>query len=249
MALSLASSTTQDPLVRQSALLILIMLGDTAATGPMLLDVYQPMKLIIENRPGGIWDDTSKNALDVISNICIHRSINEQLRTAGADTFLTTLLKEPGFPGVQAAIALTHMVEPDSLQLFAAPIVNTLVKLLGNALDGDIAFGIKWELIPGPLSSVKYLVKSSADRLLDAGVMEQLLRVVAESINPGDITGALEVLESLMQTSERAQHEILLSEHAIQEAHYRLEEYMQASFVARRVLNSIDAHDESKGEL
>jgi hypothetical protein len=255
-AIAMASSATEEAVVRQSALKLLIVLGDTPDTGDILFDagVFPAMKTIVQAR-GSDWDDTSKNALDVISNICLHRTVNEKLRKAGAHMFLRDLLSEPGFPGLQSALALTHIGDSgfEHTELPYAKI-QALVQLLGNAIDGDIAYGIKWDLIPGPLSAVKYLILHGGpaipDHLLDAGAMEKLFRILeADCLDASDVEAALAVMEGLARMSERARDMLLLAEHTLHDTEVRLRKYGKAAASADGLSSFVAAYDSNRSEL
>jgi hypothetical protein len=255
-AIAMASSVTEHAAVRQSALRLLIVLGDTPDTGDILFDagVFPAMKTIIQAR-GSDWDDTSKNALDVISNICLHRTVNAKLRKAGAHMFLRDLLSEPGFPGLQSALALTHIGDSgfEHTELPYAKI-QALVQLLGNAIDGDIAYGIKWDLIPGPLSAVKYLILHGGptipNQLLDAGAMEQLFRILeADCLDASDVESALAVMEGLARMSERARDMLLLAEHTLHDTDVRLRKYGKAAAVAGGLSSYVAVYDSHRLEL
>jgi hypothetical protein len=254
--IALASSVNEDPVVRQSALKLLVVLGDSSETGDILFDagIFPAMKTIVQARGQG-WDETSKSALDVISNICLHRSANEKLRKAGAHTFLQGLLSDTGFPGLQAALALTHIGD-SSFEHTELPYakIQALVQLVGSAIDGDITYGIKWDLIPGPLSAVKYLVLhgglTTPQHLLDAGAMEQLFRILeADCLEAADVEAALEIMQSLAQMSARARDMLLLAEHTLHDTEVRLKQYGKAATLAGGLTSYVEAYDSNRSEL
>lgn len=257
-AIALALSTTEDAAVRQSALKLLIVLGDTPDTGDILFNagIFPAMKRIVEARPANEWDETSKDALDVISNICLHRSVNDKLRIAGAHMFLRGLLTEPGFPGLQAALALTHMGDSGFAHTeLPFDKIQALVQLLGNAIDGDISYGIKWDLIPGPLSAVKYLVlhgspSHTPDHLLDAGAMEELFRILeAECLEADDVEASLSIMQGLSKVSERARDMLLLAEHTLHDTEARLRKYGNAASLAGGLGSYVAEYDTTRHEL
>mmetsp|Transcript_14899 Transcript_14899/g.31664 ORF Transcript_14899/g.31664 Transcript_14899/m.31664 type:complete len:551 (+) Transcript_14899:109-1761(+) len=257
--------------VRQAAMRVLIVLGDTHLTGPALLDagVYHAMRRVVEDGlrkpvPNGIEerdgnDSSGELALDVISNICLHRSVNSQLRAAGAHTFLREVARErDGFLGLQATLALTHIgdegfdvVGTSSLLLPESKIAD-LVGLLRSTIDGDVVYGIKWDLLPGPLSSIKYLVLHAASTtsapttargeknapdiigmLLDAGLFDQLLRILeADTLVSDHVEAALEVMAEMTSRSDRARHMVVFAEHSLENAEERLRRYGRAAGVA-----------------
>ena len=257
----LAASSAEDDAVRLAAMKVLIVIADTPETGPVLFDagVVQAMKRVIrENRSrsategGLVWDENSKTALDVISNICLHRSVKAKLKEAGVHTFLQGIISEPGFPGLQAAMALTHIGVDVELPL---PKVTALVQLLRNAIDGEIAYDIQWDLIPGPLSALKFLVqhgKSAGMReeVLDAGAMEHLLVILeADCLVASDAEAALEIMLSLSLVSERARDAVLLAEHTLREAESRLKEYGAAARLASELGAAVARYDNTRAEL
>jgi len=257
-ALKYASSKREDTTVRLSAMRTLILIGDSSETGKILFDagVYHSMQQIISTRGEG-WDVISKTALDVISNMCLYRSANEILRNAGAHHFLLSITTEPGFPGLQATLALTHLGD-DGFEHNDLPHekLYALVELMRNAIDGDITYGIKWDLIPGPLSSIKYLVMHGNKRsqmhhhLLDAGLIEQVLRVLEdECASPSEVEAALQVMSSLVEVSERARKMALLAEHTLNEAENRLKEFTTGALLAQRLSTFITSYDSMKSEL
>lgn len=257
-AIKYASSQVEDTAVRLSAMRTLILIGDSSETGTILFDagVYHSMQQIISNRGEG-WDVISKTALDVISNMCLYRSANEKLRNAGAHHFLRSIASEPGFPGLQATLALTHLgddgFEHDDLpheKLYA------LVELVRNAIDGDVTYGIKWDLLPGPLSSIKYLVMHSNKRsqmyhhLLDAGVVEQVLRILDDDcVSSSEVEAALQIMSSLVEVSERARRMILFAEHTLHEVENRLKKYTNGAVLAQSLSTYVASYDSMKSEL
>mmetsp|Transcript_7908 Transcript_7908/g.12100 ORF Transcript_7908/g.12100 Transcript_7908/m.12100 type:complete len:428 (+) Transcript_7908:81-1364(+) len=257
-AIKYASSEKEDTSVRLSAMRLLILMGDSSDTGKILFDagVYHSMQQII-SKGGEEWDIIRKTALDVISNICLYRSANEKLRKAGAHQVLRSIAAEPGFPGLQATLALTHLgdegFEHEDLpheKLYA------LVELMRNAIDGDVSYGIKWDLIPGPLSAIKYVVLHSNQRsqmhhhLLDAGIVEQVLRILeADCVSPSEAEVALEIMNSLVQVSERARQMVLFAEHTLHEVENRLKQYTNGAVLAQRLNAFVSSYDSMKSEL
>lgn len=248
-ALTLATSEDEAVEVREEALSVLVILADGKDALPSLIEhgVYPSMKNIIEMRAEGAeeWNTVSKKALDVISNMCIYRSVNAQLSRLGAHHFLRSLLSQPGFPGLQATLALTHFSNKDlSIGSLPKDKLDDMVKLMRNAIDGDVAFGNFWDLVPGPLSAIKYLVFHTEenwvyDRLLEAGLMEELLRVLeSDCLDPTDTEAALEVLWALVRASERARHMVVMAEHSIHEAEARLTRYDKSSRLASGLVES-----------
>jgi len=246
-ALKLATSERESYRVRLDALRLLIVLADMPLTGKMLLDVgvYETMMAIINKRES--WDDIPTTALDVISNICLHRGAKERLHKLGAPKLMRTLMEEPGFPGLQATLALTHLgsSESASLQLEEAKL-NDLVQLLKSSIDGDVVYDIKWDLIPGPLSGINYLVEKNTspevyEQLLDLGLVEQLLRIIDETgdcRNRDAIEQSLEIIAALVNISERARHMVLLAEHTLHEAEQRFNQYGRIAAMASGVLDA-----------
>ena len=109
-------------------------------------------------------------------------------------------------------------------------------------MEQEVVYDILWELIPGPLSAVKHIVESSDEfvrnTLLDAGLMEELLKILEDS---GDnkaevIVCALEVALMLARSSERARHMVLLAEHTVHEAEERLLKFERAAKLAGALL-------------
>ena len=243
--LKLATSSDEIDDVRVNAMKVLIVLADTPTTGNIMVEggVYTEMKRVVDERKE--WDEISITALDVISNIVIHRSANARLRRLGAHTFLRRLLSEEGFVGLQATLALSHL-DDVSLEKSTIPAQNlkALVKLIQSTVEQEVVYDILWELIPGPLSAVKHIVESSDEyvrkTLMDAGLMEELLRILEDSVDSKaeDIVCALEVALMLAQSSERARHMILLAEHTVHEAEARLLKFERAAKLAGALLEA-----------
>ena len=254
-ALSLGSSDTEPDEVRENALTILMVMADGTDCLPVMMQhgVFSSMKSIISEQKGDgkkEWSHICKLSLDVISNIAIHQAVNEDLRREGAVPFLQKLISRPGFPGLQATMALTHLsdkLESGVINQLPPERLDDLVNLMRAAIDGDIAYENKWDLTPGPLSSIKYLVYQSnnsenswvCDRLLQAGLMEQLLRVLeGDCLDAIDIETALEALWGLSGVSEEGRHMIVMAEHSIHEAGKRLARYDKASKLAYGLVES-----------
>ena len=263
-ALSLGNSNTEPDEVRENALTILMVMADGTDCLPTMMQhgAFSSMKTIIsEQQEGGNkeWNHICKLSLDVVSNIAIHQAVNEDLRREGAVQFLQTLISRPGFPGLQATMALTHLsdkLESRVINQIPPERLDDLVNLMRAAIDGDIAYENKWDLVPGPLSSIKYLIYQSNssenswvfDRLLKAGLMEQLLRVLeGDCLDAINIETALEVLWGLSGVSEEGRHMIVMAEHSIHEAGKRLARYDKASKLAYGLVESAMANFNTGG--
>ena len=264
-----ATASHEADAVRQSALHILIALADTADTASLLVPVvYEPMKqLIIQSGSASPSNDVlSKSALDVLSNIIIHRSeqANTLLMKLGVQDLLESLLElpptddnKPNFQSVQAAMALSHLHvqnnDDESVSSIHLPqaSLETLVSLLDTALDGDIDYDIQWELVPGPLSAIFHIVSPiNLPILLDAGLLERLGRILDESHHAVELSVCLQLLTKLHHTADpRAQTMLLWSEHAIQQAAERLAEYQTAYGTAQELLQTLRSGQRSKAEL
>jgi len=256
--LGLVTSNTEDTEVRQAALRVLNALGDAENTGIDLLHagVYPAMKSMIED---GDWGEGgySELALNVLSNICLHRSSNRELRRMGAHVFLHQIVHDrDGFPRLQAALALTHIGD-DGFDVGSLPrfVLGDLVGLLRNAIDGDIVYGIKWDLLPGPLSAIKYLVlhtqqASVINGLLDAGLFELLLRIVeADTLKSTEVEAVMEILRALVAVSERARHMVIFAEHSLTEMEERLSHYSHAAELAFDLVVSAASLSAAAAEL
>ena len=133
--------------------------------------------------------------------------------------------------------------------------LGDLVRLLQNAIDGDIVYGIKWDLLPGPLSSIKYLVlhtrdASVHDGLLNAGLFEQLLRILeADTFNPTEVEVVMEILEALVTVSERARHMVMFAEHSLAEVEERLWHYSHAAELATDLVELAESLSADAAEL
>ena len=265
-AVSLGSSDGEPDEVRENALTTLMVMADGVECLPTMIQhgVFPSMKSIILEQQGAKsnasveWSHICKLSLDVITNIAIHRAVNDDLRRDGAITFLQTLISRPGFPGLQATMALTHLsdkLEPAVIKQLPPEKLDDLVNLMRAAIDGDIAYENKWDLVPGPLSSIKYLIYQSGsengwvcDRLLKAGLMEQLLRVLeADCLDAIDIETALEALWGLSRVSEEGRHMIVMAEHSIHEAGKRLARYDKASKLAYGLVESASGNFNNAG--
>ena len=242
--LKLATSSDEIDDVRVNAMKVLIVLADTPTTGNIMVEggVYTEMKRIVDERKE--WDEISITALDIISNIVIHRSANARLRRLGAHIFLRQFLSEEGFVGLQATLALSHL-DDVSLEKSTIPAQNlkALVKLIQSAVEQEVVYDILWELIPGPLSAVKHIVEGSNEyvrnTLLDAGLVEELLKILDSGDSKAeDIVCALEVALMLARSSERARHMVLLTEHTIHEAEERLLKFERAAKLASALLEA-----------
>jgi hypothetical protein len=248
-ALNLASDASKPNILRLMSMKILILLGDSSETGKTLVShgVFQAMKTVISERDE--WDEIAINALNVIGNICYYRSANAELRKLGADRFLQSLLLEPGFAGLQAAMSLAHL---GGLRGFLPQsMAQELVHVLESAVDGDPVHGILWDLVPGPLSAVQYYLegpRSSSDSLLDAGLMEQLLRVL-ESDKSEELIATLEIMMSMSRNSERAKDMILQADHSVREIRRRLAGFQVAANLGRELSNLVLSLDSPRLEL
>lgn len=265
LAIQSATSKEEDEVVRLTALNILVLASDSTETGKLLFDagLYPAVKQIIEEREKGAkeWSELSERALDVLSNLCLHRSANAELVKAGASKFLGSLLAEPGFPGLQALLALTHLGKPGNavteLDSLSLEMLSALVSLLSNTIDGETSYGIQWELVPGPLSAINHLILYSyrdnpvvIDKLLNAGVMEHLLRVLdSDCLVASDIEEALQVIFLLAQVSERAKRMVLLAEHQIHETEIRLQKYSRSLQLAIQLNDIASEIDSARYEL
>jgi len=101
------------------------------------------------------YDGTSEVALDLVSNICWYRSVKKAASSTGCwCTYISARLgTRISFPALQeATMALTHLGDRDFDH--AEFPKEKLEPMLRNAINGDIVFGIEWDLIPGPLLSV-----------------------------------------------------------------------------------------------
>mmetsp|Transcript_23642 Transcript_23642/g.26913 ORF Transcript_23642/g.26913 Transcript_23642/m.26913 type:complete len:298 (+) Transcript_23642:387-1280(+) len=258
VALDLITSKTEDDSVKLSALRLLIVLGDSSETGNILFDagVYAVMRKIVDNRDS-VWNEISKSALDVISNMCLYRTANDKLQNAGAADFLQEILTEPGFPGLQATLALTHIGNHDFEHAeFPSEKIYLLTDLIQNAIDGDVIYGIKWDLIPGPLSAIKYLVMHANRRstvyrhLLDARIIQQLLHLLeTDCMDPTEMEVALQILLRLATVSEHARQMILFLEHTLQQVEIHLKKYSKAASLAGSLSATITSYDSIRSEL
>jgi hypothetical protein len=246
-AVATSSDASKPEVERVMAMKLIIFLGDSSETGKILIShgVYQAMKKIISERDS--WDELTVTALDAIANICFFRSANAELRKLGAVSFLKNLISEPGFPGLQAAMALMHL-EDMELSL-PKEMIEELIRVLESAIDGDPAHGIMWDLVPGPLSAIKYLVRhGNPEGLLDAGLMEQLLRVL-ESENSDELIATLEIMMALSRSSERARDMILLADHSIRDMRERLRSFQTAVDLASDLSSLVSILDSPRFEL
>ena len=264
LAVKIALSASEEEEIRLMALKLLILLGDSTETGMILIKagVYEAMQHIIEKRDRNTeehWDELPKTALDVLSNICLHRSANPALVQKGAGEFLKSLLSVGGFPSIQALLALTHLGGPSDAFLSNLPKqqIQDLVGLISNAIDGDVTFDIKWDLVPGPLSAIKFLIQhvrtsngAVFDTLLDEGIIEQCLRVLeSDCLQASDVLVALEILRALADASERAQHIVLMAHHQIEEANIKLREFAKAGSVANSLSSYAASMESARSEL
>ena len=263
-------------LLKQTALGILIVLADTPETAaPLVSIVYDPMKQLIQGRDVVL----AKSALDVLSNIIVHRSgpANHHLRRLGVQKLLEPLLElpsiqgKPDFRSIQAAMALAHLyVHPTETQVddkddeeaiqavshLPLGSLSMLVGLLETALDGDVEYDIRWELVPGPLSAIYHIVShDNLPTLLDAGLLDHVWRILDESTNATDLGVCLELLQKLHQlllSSLHGHYAITMlwnGEHVIQEATERLAAYRKAHSTASQLLDTMRSHQGSRAEL
>ena len=156
------------------------------------------------------------------------------------------LIKEDGFPGLQALIALAHLEDATDVPKTK---LKELVDLIPSALDGDVVYDILWELSPGPLTAIDELIEDSASirPLVAAGLLEQLVRVIEESQTPKDIEMALGILYNCAEGG--ALNQILLLEHTVQEAEEKLSEWGDAADAADDLLSYLEAVESTRGEL
>jgi len=276
--------------IRMTAINNLMVMADSKETAPMLIQVgvYEAMKSIIEeelyipsetndkrdntdnnNKQPNNWDGLPILALDVISNIAMYRTANEALQQKGATTFLQHVVDtEDGFPALQALLALLHVADGKVLGKdndFHLPTstLAELVTLLQSSIDGDVVYGILWDLIPGPLSAIQLLVDhrqeqimnsinsgnkavamQDIDALLFAGLIEHLLRILeAKCLVASHVGAALYILQALANVSQRAREMILLmAAKAIKQAQHRLEEYAQPAQLAKELTAIVSSH-------
>lgn len=245
--------------VRLFAMTILIVLADSKETQSAMRPVLVPMKRIFESHPDD--PDLRKSSLDVISNLCIHSSPDDtvhQWEQLGATEFLMSLLKEEGFVGVQAAIALTHLQSSKPYKL-PDKTLEALMDLAETTLDGDIEFGIVWELVPGPLSALYYYLQQQegdaakeavAAALVKDEVLPMLMRVLEEAEDdPTEWGIAWNFLLELAQIHRGAQHWLLLAESSLQSAHSRVVAYANSERVASKLIQVVHEFDFGQQEL
>ena len=83
-----------------------------------------------------------------------------------------------------------------------------------------------------------------ADTLLDAGLVEQLLRIVdANTLVASQVQASLEILEGLAKVSQRAREMIWMVANSIKDVQIRLEEYQAPASLAKDLLSVITRHD------
>jgi hypothetical protein len=152
----------------------------------------------------------------------------------------------------------SHFVLPQST-------VVELVHLLQSSIDGDIVYGILWDLIPGPLSAIQFLIQHEqywttttslldssssstiVDDLLNAGLIEQLVRILeASCLVAAHVHASLEILHSLAQVSpHRAPREMiaLVAANSIRLVQERLQEYQAPARLAMELQMVVAHHD------
>lgn len=266
------------PELRLAALTVVLVIADAEETVPLLLaaGVYEKLTAFVDaNAENNVdaWGPLPTRALDILSNLALHRTRN--VRERGAQRFFQRIVTgNEGFPALQAALALTHTLDvagtlygdgehsDDDDIVMADPLVERLVTLTKNAIDGDVAYGIVWELVPGPLSALRFLVRHHdrvrnsnetpgsgrrrgaqrhvLDTLLDAGLLEQLLRVLeADVVVAAHMEAALDVLDGLATASRRARGTMVLMAGSIHAAQRRLAAYEEPAALARRLAQSV----------
>lgn len=276
LSISQNKSLHQD--VRMAALTNLLVIADSAETAPMLVNagVYEAMKaIILDERTDEHWEGLPILALDVISNICLYRTANHQLLRKGAPLLLQQIMMHStGFPELQSVLALLHLGDArplhekddgdsDSIHGLSKDTLIELVGLLQNSIDGDVVYGILWDLIPGPLSAIQLLIeleqkqqlakgKQSDDQsavlvgaLVDAGLVEHLLRILESTacLVASHTEATLQILEGLAHLSRRAREMIWMTAGTIKQAQQRLKEYERPAKLAEELTALVSRPD------
>lgn len=179
--------------IRILALEILLAVTDSY-TAPVILQsefhLLSHMQAIITNVPGGggggketkddhqiLWDDVKIMALDLISNMALHRTKSHpySIPTGLWNLLERTAQESSGTViGLQASLAMIHFWGTGNLgtattKTTASKIGSipkktaiSLLELLEATIDGDPVFGYEWDLLPGPLSAIQFLVAQAA---------------------------------------------------------------------------------------
>lgn len=273
--------------IRLMALTVVLVIADSKETVPMLLaaGVYEKLTKLITDQVtttnNNEWGTLPTMALDILSNMALHRTGNDPLRRRGAQKFFQQIVIQngTGFPALQAALALTHTVEDEGIKfddgndhandiVIADRLIEEMVTLMQSSIDGDVVYDIVWDLIPGPLSAIRFLVRHHSnisnngkrqrvvDTLLDAGLMEQLMRVLeADCLVASHVEAALDILDGLASVSYRAREMISLAADSVYHVRRRLATYEAPAALARdlaEVLSDRDfvgSHDVLRSEL
>lgn len=251
-------------LIRRHALTNLNVLADASETAIPLIQggIYETMVELIEETidieasagDARTWEGIPILALDVISNISLYRSANHLLRAKGAPEFITHIMVHTtGFPQLQSTLALLHLNDSEALKLLPETTLKEIVELLQNSIDGDLVYNIKWDLIPGPLSALQLLVDQEQhnydsedepslvmEKLVDCGIVEQLLRVLDEEcLQAPHVEAALEILQGLALRSPQAREMIFLAGHFLHTLLERLEEFQPSARLAHDLTSTL----------
>ncbi|KAL3935716.1 MAG: hypothetical protein SGBAC_008817 [Bacillariaceae sp.] len=223
------------------------------------------------------WGVVNSMALDLISNMALHRmKSNPFVVPSGLWNLLQHIVQTESASviGLQASLALIHFwgtgMKAVSIDSIPKSTLFSLLELLEATIDGDPVFQYDWDLMPGPLSAIQLLVsgavKSSAeesnqlessassnviDTLLDAGLIDQLVRILdqSESLPSAATTLAtLDTLQGLRMVSPRAETMVaMVAATSIDETRRRLHEYEAAKQVAKSLSREVAAHKLHQG--
>jgi hypothetical protein len=258
--LKIAMEMDETPEVRNLALQIVLAFADSYETPPILTQDYGLLdslqRLLEQQQIVGEWDPVSKTALDIVSNLALHRSPGNPFQPPPS---LIKLLKEisqseNGSVGFQAALALIHSSSSSSNEenqiftLVGDIRFKELVDHLEATIDKDPIFGYDWDLIPGPLSAIELVIESNgSDRiieiLLEAGLMEQLVRILeADILDAQHVYVALHVMELVRTLSPSSSEILAMVAHSIHNVKIQLEMYQRPAALAGSLAKELTKH-------
>eukprot|EP00980_Cylindrotheca_fusiformis_P015252 scaffold4239_cov80-Cylindrotheca_fusiformis.AAC.9 len=190
---------------------------------------------------------------------------------------------ESGPIGVQATLALIHASTTTTTTTTTSTISKTittqqqqlpedklvaLVDLLEATIDGDPAFGYDWELIPGPLSAIQTLIVESkktvehgedgsaatiVDKLFEAGLMEQLIRILEEEtsshMDAHTTLAALQIMDNVRTISPMAYEMVAMAASTLHHVQDRLQLYEAPLALARTLTTTVGNHKLHQGSV
>lgn len=260
--------------IRVVALQVLLAITDSYETPPLLEEKFgllSYMESIIRQqmkheKTNGEWSPVAKVALDIVSNMALHQTEEFPFRPTRKllDSLQKLASESDAAVGLQATLALIHAGSSGSSgQHIPLEKLVALVDLLEATIDGDRVFGYDWELIPGPLSAIQTLIQSKmrattsgdqdastavVDKLLAAGLLEQLVRILEAKCLDAEVTlAALQVMDNIRTFSPNADEMVAMAASSIYSVRDRLERYEAPVGLARALAREVTNHKFHEG--